>query len=284
MESQGVSKRFRRRSRKLLGVRESPGARARKLNRELADLRTILAAVQSQRSRLALLARLAGTRLGRNGGRLRRGSDGVIRLPFPSFEAEFELSQGEISPYAQMVRDVDEGVIPRQLDASDWTIVDCGANVGLFSLWLGAAKRVIAVEPNPNTFRRLKRNMEINGINATTIQAAVSSADGTVKMDFAGPSVLAEIGETGVEVPSRSLDSLLDELGADSVDVLKLDVEGHEIEALEGAAGSLSGGRVKRIFAEHQDPQALADLDGHLANYGFLRVATGQFNARYELR
>lgn len=256
----------------------------RSLKSELSDLRAILRDIQSQRRRVALLSRLAVTRLGRDGGWSANRFGGSIRLPFPGFEADFELSQGEITPYAQMLRDVDEGVIPRGADTTDWTVVDCGANVGLFSLFLGAAGRVIVIEPNPDTCQRLQRNMDLNDVNATLVQAAVSSSDTTVRMNFAGPSVLAEIGEKGVEVPARRLDSVFSALGVDQIDLLKLDVERHEIPALEGASETLSRRRVKCIVAEHnREAGTLAALDQHLLPYGFRRRATGQVNARFDL-
>ena len=165
----------------------------------------------------------------------------------------------------------------------DWTVVDCGANVGLFSLFLKEAARVVAVEPNPDVNRRLAMNLESNGVAATVVEAAISDRDGTVKMDFAGPSVLTEIGESGTEVRSVSLDSLFAETKVDSVDLLKLDLEGHEIEALRGGTHALEQGLIKRIVAEFNDADALAALDRHLAAFGFRRVSTGRINARFEL-
>ena len=206
-----------------------------------------------------------------------------VVVPFRSFEAEFELAQGEISPYAQMVRDVTDGVIPSAAEAAGWTVVDCGANVGLFSLFLKDAERVVAVEPNPEVCRRLAANLERNGIDGTVVQAAISGEEGTVRMDFAGPSVLSEIGAGESEVRATTLDTLFAENGLEAIDVLKLDVERHEIEALEGGSQALQAKRVKRIVAEFQDAPALAALDAHLRPLGYARTATGRFNARYEL-
>jgi len=116
------------------------------------------------------------------------------------------------------------------------------------------------------------------------VEAAVSSEDGAVKMGFGdGPSVLSAIGESGSEVRSVSIDSLLEQTNVDEVDLLKLDVEGHEIEALQGGSTHLERRRIKRIVVEFNDDDALAALDRHLAQYGFGRVATGEINARFDL-
>lgn len=248
------------------------------------DLRCVLRDVRGQLTRVGLLVRLLASRAGRPGGWTRRTFGGRIQVPFRTFKAEFELSQGEIAPYAQMVRDLEDGVIPVGSQVRDWTVVDCGANVGLFSLFLKDAARVVAIEPNPSVNRRLKRNLEMNGVTATVIEAAVSSQDGVVKMDFAsGPSVLTEIGESGTDVRSMSLDTIFAEAEVDTVDLLKLDVERHEIDAIRGAAEALGNGRIKRIVAEFVDADALAALDEHLGACGFHRAVTGRFNARFEL-
>lgn len=232
-----------------------------------------------------LAVRSIGSRLGKPGGRLAETLGGTVRIPFRFFEAEFELSEGEIAPYAQMLHDLDEDVIPMGPDLEQWTIVDCGANVGLFSLFLRRANRIIAIEPNPSTNKRLARNFEFNGLNGTVIEAAVSSLDGTAKMNFGRvPSVLAQIGSSGSEVRCLSLDSILERQGVNSVDLLKLDVEGHEIEALEGCEQALARGAIKRIVAEHSgNDSLLAALDRHLFEFGFQRIATGSVNAKYEL-
>jgi FkbM family methyltransferase len=232
-----------------------------------------------------LAIRSAGSRLGKPDGRLAEALGGAVRVPFRLFEAEFELSEGEIAPYAQMLHDLDDDVIPTGPNLERWTVVDCGANVGLFSLFLRRANRIVAIEPNPSASKRLTRNFERNGLKGTVVEAAVSNFDGTVKMGFGGvPSVLAQIGTSGVEVRCISLDSVLEEQGIETVDLLKLDVEGHEIEALEGCEKALKREAIKRIVAEHSgNDQLLAALDSHLVQFGFQRTAVGSVNARYEL-
>jgi FkbM family methyltransferase len=182
-----------------------------------------------------------------------------------------------------MLRDLDSGVIPDGPDLESWTVVDCGANVGLFSLFLRRAKLIVAIEPNPGTNRRLKWNFERNDLSGAVLRAAISDRDGTVKMDFEGPSVLGAIGAGDSEVACLSLETICSEQGIESVDLLKLDVEGHEIEALEGCSALLQQGAVKRIVAEYNDEEALRQLDNYLRERGLQRVATGPFNARYDL-
>lgn len=125
------------------------------------------------------------------------------------------------------------------------TFVDVGANIGIWTLVaasaVGSAGKVFSFEPNPNTFRKLVANIDRNnraGI-VTAHQRAVSDIDGSVS--FACPaqhnlSAIANDVTAGntITVTAVSLDSALH--GA-KVDGIKLDTEGHELAALQGAAG-----------------------------------------------
>ena len=222
---------------------------------------------------------------GRLLGKLVRGrrSAGTQRLRLRDFDLEVRLSQGELAPYAQLLRDRRGGVLPAAGEVEGWTILDCGANVGLFSLFLGRARRIVAVEPNPDTYGRLKRNLERNELRAVAVESAISDEVGMVRMSLSGePSVLGKVSPEGeLEVPATTIDRLLGDHGIERVDLLKLDVEGHEIEALEGARESLAAGAIERIVAEFDGEDALARLDAHLRGHGLTRSRTGDFNALY---
>jgi FkbM family methyltransferase len=251
---------------------------------ELRDFARVLRDIKGATTRGRVMIRLVGSRIAQPNGRLAERLGGEIRIPFRSFEAEFELSQGEISPYVQMLNDLETGVIPTGPRIDQWTVVDCGANVGLFSLFLRAAARTIAIEPNPSANRRLKRNFDLNGLEGAVIQAAVSDHDGSVRMDFgSAPSVLATVGSNGSDVPCLSLDTIFAQQKISTVDLLKLDVEGHEIEALDGCSDALKRRAIKRIVAEYTDDDTLEALTRYLARYDFRDTATGEINARFEL-
>src|SRR3954447_2477076 len=139
-------------------------------------------------------------------------------------------------------------VIARLADPGELA-VDVGANIGyvtsLLAWRVGPQGKVVAFEPNPPVADRLHRHADDNG---TVHRPAVSSAAGSsvlvVPEGFdrnQGTATLEAAGE-GVAVDTTSLDA---ELGASSVGVLKIDVEGHEAAVLEGASGLLSQGRVR---------------------------------------
>jgi len=133
--------------------------------------------------------------------------------------------------------------------------IDVGANLGEWTLPLaravGAAGRVIAAEPTPRSAAALEATLAANVLRqAKVIRAAIGDHDGTA--EFAVPLVTSARSDTGtarigpacagyeaLRVPLRSLDSLAAEHGLDRVDLIKIDVEGHEWQVLDGAASLL---------------------------------------------
>lgn len=126
-------------------------------------------------------------------------------------------------------------------------LVDIGANIGLYTLFarklMPASARIVAFEPHPRTVRKLRQNLDLNGAdNVTAINAAVGARNETLSLFISSPTnagrntMLQTSDDPGeapaVEVPVRPLLDVLHEQGVDHIDVLKIDVEGFEAEAL----------------------------------------------------
>ena len=168
------------------------------------------------------------------------------------------------------------------------TFVDVGANFGYFTL-LAASRvlpegRVFALEPSPYAHARLARTLEANGLtHIELLQAGLSSAPGRLNLylppsGFHSPTMSENSGGQPVEVPVLTLDDCLDEWGVDRVDLIKIDVEGHELRVVDGAANALSSGRIRAVLIEFNDywlrqqgtsPRELYD---RLAAAGFVDV------------
>jgi FkbM family methyltransferase len=117
--------------------------------------------------------------------------------------------------------------------------VDAGANAGTYAVPLarhvGAAGRVIAIEPLPQAAARLAFNARASHLaNLTLVRAAAGDSDGTVRIETDGGNLGAShVSATGdVEVPSQRLSTILAGHGIDRVDALKIDVEGYEDRVL----------------------------------------------------
>jgi len=169
---------------------------------------------------------------------------------------------------------------------SDTVFLDVGANVGYFSIAignrLGRGGRVFAFEPHPDLTGLIERSIQLNSLeNVVTVsRCAVSDQTGVLDLFYPaghlgrGTASLA-LDEPGsnIVVPAHRLDDLLP---TDMVvDLVKIDVEGHELRVLRGMEGILrrSPG-IKILFEKLGDGSAASDaiaalLRGHgLALYG----------------
>ncbi|MBU6474335.1 MAG: FkbM family methyltransferase [Alphaproteobacteria bacterium] len=121
--------------------------------------------------------------------------------------------------------------------------VDIGANAGIYTLaaapHVGAAGKVLAVEPNPAVLERLKFNIALNGFQGrvTVAPVGVSDAEGSFDLvlddsNLGGSSLVAARGANRITVECRTLRALLAQYGLEKIDALKIDIEGAEDKAL----------------------------------------------------
>lgn len=166
-------------------------------------------------------------------------------------------------------------VIPPFLE-SPKTIIDCGAHIGTASLQYSARfpeAAIYSVEPDPSTVERLWRNVE-HVENVTIVQAAVGDRSGSgtfVQCTHSWSSSLTPPSSEPVSgqtvVATMTLSDLLDHCGVDEADLLKLDVEGAELDVLRDSDG-LS--RVRTIVGEiHYDLGQFSEHDLRTALKGF---------------
>jgi len=144
------------------------------------------------------------------------------------------------------------------------TLVDAGANVGYFTA-LGAQRvgtegQVVAFEPSPYAFQRLSRMVAENRFaNVSAINAGLSDAPGLLKLYLGKeshnhtPTMVPHANTTETPVPVQTLDLEMARLGIDSIDLLKIDVEGYEGKVLRGATNLLRERRIKAILCEFNE-------------------------------
>jgi FkbM family methyltransferase len=175
------------------------------------------------------------------------------------------------SDYA-VVRHDYERALREHFHLEEGVFLDVGAHIGKYTVMLGrrlgSRGRVIAIEADPDNFAALKRNVEENGLhNVTALNVAAVDRDREVTLyrDPCEPikHSLQKTGEQrgGVSIVGRSIDSVLAELGIVEVHLVKLDVEGVEMEVLIGARETLERSPKVKVILE-------ADTEGPFA---FLR-------------
>jgi FkbM family methyltransferase len=135
----------------------------------------------------------------------------------------------------------------------DYTLIDCGANFGYWSVLISSipygSHKAIAIEPSSQNFVKLANNSEINGNRFEVLKCAIGAARGTARLSGTKHEAFSIAGNTsggGEDVPVIALDNLLDDgkISPDGKYLIKLDVEGVEIEAIKGGKRLLQGDSV----------------------------------------
>lgn len=140
---------------------------------------------------------------------------------------------------------------------SGGTFVDCGANIGVHTCAIARRRpngRVVAIEPVNFLQERLRTNVRVNRLtNVEVVPTAVGDQTGQVEIfvphqdasNQAQASVRKRsyLDHSGVMVPIDTLDNIIASIGSPSVSVIKIDVEGQELEVLRGARRTLATDR-----------------------------------------
>lgn len=121
----------------------------------------------------------------------------------------------------------------------DGVTVDLGANIGAFSLFAAVhGTKVISVEPEPNNLKALEKNIKINDMNnlITVAPYAISDYVGSTKIsnDGGDSTILNKLDGSVVSV--ITLDKLFEIYQIEQVNVLKIDIEGSEVQAVVGSS------------------------------------------------
>lgn len=176
--------------------------------------------------------------------------------------------------YIQAEHDwLEELVSEKHVQRGD-VVIDVGGHVGIFTrkaLDRGAAK-VIAIEPDPNSIECLRRNFpaEIASGQVVVVPLGAWHETGTMNLSLgAAPgwnSMVNKISENSIDVPVRKLDDIVAELGIKTISFIKMDIEGAESQALQGAQGILSKHHPTVMIDSYTWPENLTPLDKILQN------------------
>lgn len=204
-------------------------------------------------------------------------------------------------------------------DRDDHLILDVGANIGMFAIWIALTvpdARIFSLEPWPSTYRRLIRHIEMNGLadRVVPVNLALAGECGWRQLvgnegESCANKIQLDKTISSIDAPShkvplatcRTLEAVLEDLRIDTLDLLKMDIEGSEYETLLATPPSVLR-RIKKINLEyHEVPAHLGyskeQLFAHLREAGhvadivvedefhtgvalFRRAGTGRFSSR----
>jgi FkbM family methyltransferase len=144
-------------------------------------------------------------------------------------------------------------------------VIDIGAHIGLFSaicsqLTEGNGK-IVCFEPTPGTYKLLLETLELNHCkNVIPVQAAVSNKEGTaifyISSDYEGNNSNSLVGDnplhqmSGYDVRLETIDSIVKKYSV-TPSVIKIDVEGAELDTLKGGLASFSRFKPRLILGLH---------------------------------
>ncbi len=148
-------------------------------------------------------------------------------------------------------------------------VVDIGANRGItvtrLARIVGPQGRVVAIEADRGNFALLEQRVRENDLTwVTLVNRAVAEEAGVLRISprVTQNSGMNSIAERGQAIEAATLDAILGEVGVESVDAIKIDVEGYEERVLAGAV---------RTIAEHR-PVVLVEVDDeNLGRFGSTR-------------
>lgn len=223
---------------------------------EIQYLLDVLSIVPSKRRRLRLIGVWIGLVLKQNG---------ILRREFSprvTWEGPAGLLTATVSDLSELkiIREVFFGaeyVAPDGLEPE--VIVDLGSNAGFSVLFFKSVyptARVVAVEPNPAAFERLRLNTtHLDGVDL--VNAAVTDHDGNATLYSGNQSWAASLTASSdraaaTVVPAVTLKSITEEHELPGIDLLKMDIEGSEKEVLLSSAPVLRHTRTV-IFEYHQE-------------------------------
>lgn len=168
--------------------------------------------------------------------------------------------------------------------APGMTVMDIGANKGYFSLL--AAKRIlnggrlISYEPHPRNLRDIQITLSSNDYTHwQAFEVAISSTEGVTKMATPGwdeggsgwGSIERDDGPM-IDVNTATLDGEANRLDLNQIDLVKMDIEGHELSAILGAETLLKNQSIRKLMMETHTRslgQRIDDLFNLLIDYSY---------------
>ncbi len=195
------------------------------------------------------------------------------------FGARFQAARSDVIGREIILKRFEWLQIPQMIRAcrqlNPAAFIDIGANFGLYTCIvgrLGLANRLIAFEPHPQARGRLQTHLQLNGLTGVEVHGtAVGAARHTASLlpGAAGDSAFATVvsaNPEGYEIEVVPLDDVISLVGKPLV--VKIDVEGYELQVLEGAKNLLSRnyGYAQIEFFEERRASAVIDK---MAQFGW---------------
>lgn len=184
------------------------------------------------------------------------------------------------------------------------TVWDVGANIGIYALFaakaVGMQGHVVAIEPEPRTRALLERNIILNNLHNVTVLDCALGKENTIRMLYSsatpnpGSHSLAQrtdyrVKRKGISVPTIKGDTLIQQKKVYAPHILKIDVEGAEMDVLTGMISVFQEHTIRMMVIEiHPNVLPLFgasvnDVETLIRSLGFSSIARFDRGTEYHL-
>jgi FkbM family methyltransferase len=189
----------------------------------------------------------------------------------------FGMGTFELAPLNEIYSEQVYDRLPDFVPQPGWVVFDVGANVGIFAVRQALrGAYVYAFEPNPDCYRRLQKSLRANNVESrvTALNYALDSTAGPAELFIThGITLSGSVrplwpsagAGTGLKIERETLDRAAKALQVTRIDLLKLDVEGLELDVLQGACETLPF--VDRLIVEYHSLDLRERLVTFLASH-----------------
>jgi len=163
------------------------------------------------------------------------------------------------------------------------TVIDIGANIGYYALQEAkVCKQVYAIEPAPDNYERLVENIKLNNYsNINTHNVAIGDKSGSIQFKLSpAPNwhrVAIGTDNNTITIPIMTLDELI---GNKTVDLVRMDVEGYELNILKGMTKTIKKNSLWLFIETHK--QLIKEFGGSLREF-YEILAEHNFTLRHSI-
>jgi len=201
----------------------------------------------------------------------------AFNLQIEGKKVEIKIPKNELSRVKEIFQAHEYAILPQRRNTGNRIIVDVGANVGIFSIYMKTSyqdSRIYCFEPVPSTFHLLETNLK-NVHNVKVFPFGLFNEDRTEKIQIHSTNTgantikmkekLKDHFYDTVEIELKKASIVFDELNLDKIDVLKIDTEGCEVEILDSISSRLSS--IDYVLLEYHSESDRRKIDQLLENF-----------------